>query len=140
MANTDPQPLANRETGLVAAFQSVTDGVADLAKHHIDLAKAEARRDVKLFGREAFRVAIGAGLALLGWTFFLVALIALAGYLGGLGAMAATAGVISVVHVWAGAGISRAAMKRMKEREGALTTTKDEIKRSSEWAKQIKPG
>lgn len=125
-------------TGLVAAFQSVTDGVMDLAKTHLELAKAEARHDVKVYGADAAHAAVGFGLALLGLGVLNIAVICLAGWLGGLAAMAGTAGALGLVYIVVGRSIALGAVQRMKEREGAMAQTKNEIKRSTEWVKEIR--
>ena len=125
-------------TGLVAAFQSVTDGVMDLAKTHLELAKAEARHDVKVYGTDATYAAAGFGLALLGFGILNIAFICLAGWLGGMAAMAATAGALGLIYIVVGRSIIVGAVHRMREREGAMAQTKNEIKRSTEWVKEIR--
>lgn len=125
-------------TGLVAAFQSVTDGVMDLARTHLELAKAEARHDVKVYGTDAAHAVAGLGLALLGLGMLNVAVITFAGWLGGLAAMAGTAGVLGLLYLVIGRSIIVGAVQRMKAREGALAQTKTEIKRSTEWVKEIR--
>lgn len=138
MPKTDSEPAPRDQTGLVAAFQSVTEGVTDLALTHLELAKAEARRDVKVYGKEAARAGAGLGIALLGFGLINLAIVCLAGYLGGLASMALTSAILGGMYTYAGGVVASRAMRRMQEREGAMSTTKDEIKRSTEWAKQIK--
>ena len=130
--------LSERNSGIVAAFQSVTDGVLDLAKTHLELAKAEARHDVRMFSKDAGIAAVGIGLALLGFGILNLAIIIWAGVAGGWLAAAITALVLGLLYTMGGLGAARGALERMQEREGALAQTKTEIKRSSEWVKGIK--
>ncbi len=134
---TDIEKVGERNTGLVSAFQSVTDGVIDLIKSHLDLAQAEARRDFRAYRSEAARAGVGMALAVVGFGLINLSVVFVAGYFGGLVAMAITTFVLGVCYMWFGASTSRAAMARMKAREGALTSTRDEIKRSTEWVKEI---
>lgn len=136
--STELEKASERGTGLVSAFQSVTDGVLDLLKTHLELAKAEARQEVKAYGSEATRAAVGLVVALFGFGFFNLSIVCAAGYFGGLAAMAITALIQGTVYMWFGGQASRGALRRMKERDSALVRTKDEIKRSTEWVKEIR--
>ena len=125
-----------RTTGLVSAFQNVTDGVIDLAKTHMELAKAEVRQDARAYGEQVIVMLGGVGLILLGIGIFNVALICLAGVFGGLAAMAGTAGALGAIEILFGFSYANRAYQRIKERD-ALPGTRDEIQRSREWVKQI---
>lgn len=123
--------------GLVSALQSVTDGVVDLARGHLELARAEARRDVKVYGLDLLRGVGGAAVLLFGFAMVNLAVVCVAGYFGGLVAMAVTAGALGIAYLATGAHTTFAAMKRMKERD-ALSVTTTEIKRSTKWAIESK--
>lgn len=132
LEKVDPQ-----SSGLVAAFQSVTDGVLDLARNHLELAKLEARQDIKRYGSDAVRAGSGFGLALVGFVMVNVGIVLAAGLLGGLSAMAGTAFGLGVLETGIGLGVANAAFGRMKARDG-MTRTRDEIKKSTQWAKEIR--
>lgn len=137
-ASTELEKAGDRQPGIAAAFQSVTDGVLDLAKTHLELAKAEARQDIKLYGSDAVQGLVGLGLALLGLGIANLAVICFAGWVGGLAAMAGTSAVLGIVYTVGGLRMARTATERMQAREGALSQTKNEIKRSTEWVKEIR--
>lgn len=128
---------ARANSGLVATFQDVTDGFMTLAKTHIELAKAEARHDVKTYGKLSAIAAVGGGLALLGFGFLNLAVVLFAALLGGLLAAVITAAALSLIYLVVGGAMALTSLKRMKEQEGAMHTSKNEIKRSGRWVKQI---
>jgi hypothetical protein len=129
--------IGEREKGLVAAFQEVTESVVTLARNHVELAKAEARHDAKLYGQHAGKVAFGVAFALLGFGIFNAGIILTAGWLGGMMAMAITALVLATAYMVVGIGIAKTAMQQMQESE-AMRQTKTQIQRSSEWVKEIR--
>ena len=130
-------PTRGNNHGLVATFQDVTDGFMTLAKTHIELAKAEARHDVKTYGKLSGLAAAGGALALLGFGFLNLAGVLFATLLGGLVAGVITAAALSLVYLVLGGGVALHALGRMRSQEGAMNTTKNEIRRSGRWVKQI---
>lgn len=138
MADRGRSDNSDRNAGLVVAFQNVTDGVFDLAKTHFELARAEARAELKEAGSETARAAVGVGFALVGFGILNLAVVCLAGVFAGLVGMSVTAGILGTLYTVIGVSTTRGAMERLKAKENALPHTKDEIRRSTEWVKEIR--
>lgn len=126
-----------RAASLVASLQEVTDGVVTLAKHHVDLAKAEARQDVKAYGKEVTVAAVGGVVAFLGYALLNLCGVLVAWWQGGAAWGAAVAGALAIVHIVVGGSVARGAARRMKERE-AMRATTSEMQRSSKWVKELR--
>ena len=91
-SRTSLEEQQRTNSGLVATFQEVTDGFMTLARSHMELAKAEARQEVKAYANQAKFLAIGGSVAAFGLVILHVFGVLLAGLLGGLVAAVVTAG------------------------------------------------
>lgn len=142
----DLQSLDPRERGLVSALQTVTDGVIELLRTHIDLARVEMTAEAKSSAGQALQAGFGAGLAALGGIFlsaFVIMLVgvifaAIMGPLAGAVAATVTAGVFGLLYALVGYRLWVRSMGGLRAKRSLLTETKTEIKRSAEWAKKIK--
>ncbi len=140
-----PRTVSERERGLVTAVQDVTTNVVKLARNHVELAKAEARHEVKLYGGLASKAAVSIAFALLGFGILNGGVILLTGaivaefttLLGGLVAMAVTSLVLATVYIGVGLGVAKKTMEKM-ERNEAMRQTKTQMERSAEWVKEIR--
>ena len=123
---------------LSRAFSELSDGIVTLFRQHLELFREEAKRDARVFSRQASLIAIGVGLLVLGYIFLWVALMVVAYVYGG----AAVAGfgllTVSVLHFLIGGVFIRGGMNRLEEqRRDALASAKLELEKSAQWVKQI---
>ena len=132
-----PDDPSRANAGIVATVQEVTDGFLTLARTHMELAKAEARQEVKAYAQNARLAAIGGLVAALGFVFLNAFGVLLAAMLGGLTAAVVTAGVLGGLYLMGGLAMLGVALRNAREREAALQSTRTEIKRSSTWVKEI---
>lgn len=136
-ARRDENTKTDRNAGLVSAFQNVTDGVLDLAKSHLELARVEVRHEVRDYAAQSARAAVGVGFALLGFGILNFAVVCVVGVFFGLPGMAVTATLLGATYVVGGLLAARAAITRMHHKD-TLARTKDEFRRSTEWVKEIR--
>lgn len=135
------QPRGNGQargnTGLVSTVQDVTDGFMTLARNHMELAKAEARQEVKAYAQQAKFAAVGGVLAGFGALLLHAFGILLAAVLGGLLAAMWTSLIMAGFYLLVGGIVLGIAVSRAKKKDEAMHSTKMEIKRSSTWVKEI---
>ena len=136
---SDDKPLVKQETQtLVNAFTDLSDGVVTLFRQHLDLFRAEAKRDARAISRDIAFVAVGAGVLAFGYTVFwltvILGTVALAGSINGTW----VAAVIATLHLVLGAMWVQRGIANMKSsQEHRFENAKSELERSSKWVKQI---
>lgn len=96
-------PKGSSRTGLVPAIRDLTDGVADLVRHRIDLLRLEIQREATEAGRRSGTLLVFGGLALLGYGLLNFAVVAAAGWWFGFAGLTGAALTLGFLHLAVGA-------------------------------------
>jgi uncharacterized membrane protein YqjE len=121
---------------ITSAIQDVTEGLTGMVRHHLQLARHEARADAAAFTRQLGILLAAASVVGLGYLMLLVGVILLVGayysYLG----MAICALSMSVVHLIGGV-VALIIIRRRLKHSHKLVKSNEQIERSREWVKQL---
>lgn len=122
------------ESGLVAAFKGLTQGVLVLVTSHLKLASMELKADVAEVGKDLVGIALAGLLAGFGYILLNVAAVLFSAWYAGVVASALCAIVLALIHLVGGALTLRVLILRFNERHYGFYSS-HEIKRSTTWAK-----
>lgn len=131
---TTPTP---EQSPLVTALMGVTDGVQNLVRSHLTLARYEAKADAISLGKDVGAIVVALVFVLLGYLLLNIAAILFAAWYGGIIGMAIVAMSLALIHLLGGAWILKAVVDQFKARHYGLQYTGEELERSKTWAKQI---
>ncbi len=131
-------PRRQPTSAFQTAIEDLTDGVSQLIRNHVDLARTELRQELTELRTDALALALSTAVALIGYAILNIAIITLALWLGGVGPMAIAAVVMTVLNFVLAALGFRFAYRRLNERQGRLDETQQELKRNKQWMKELR--
>lgn len=104
--------------GLVPAIRDLTEGTTDLIRHHFELLRIELKREATEAGEHGGVVALGAGIALLGYLLLnLTVILAVGWWTGGIGGMTLATLVLGVGHAGLGGWLAVSGLGEFREQQ-----------------------
>ena len=137
VAETSPA-AEEPKSPLVVAIRSLTQGTQNLLKHHLELARHEAKADALELAKDIGGILIALGLALVGYLLLNLAAVFFAGWFAGLIGMAIATFALALLHIVGGLLAAKTLGENIQERHYGLRYTGTEIERSTEWAKETR--
>ncbi|CAN0585278.1 unnamed protein product, partial [Laminaria digitata] len=123
---------------LVLAIKSLTQGTQNLLKHHIELAKHEAKADALEIGKDITGVIVAVGLALMGYLLLNFAAVLFSAWLAGITGMAIRALILALIHLVGGGIAAKTLVENVQRRYYGMNYTGKELERSTAWVKETK--
>ncbi len=109
---------ATTRKGLVPAIRDLTEGTTDLIRHHFELLRIELKREATEAGEHGGVVALGAGIALLGYLLLNLTIILTVGWwTASIGGMALAALVLGVGHAALGGWLALSGIGEFREQQ-----------------------
>ncbi len=124
-------------TGLVRAFQGLTEGLVQLFQQHLELFGLELKHDATVAGRYASAFVFYVAISLLGYALLNIAAILFAGVAAGVLGMAICASALAIINLGMASHAMLVTFERMKASGIGPKIAGGELDRSKTWAKQI---
>lgn len=118
---------------IVGALKGLTESTQNLLKHHIELAKHEAKADALEIGKDITGLVIAGVFAALGYVLLLVSAILFASWFAGMTGMALTGFALALIHLLGGGIIALRLLDNFKTRHYGLVQTGRELSQSKRW-------
>lgn|GEM_PF-5123816 len=138
VAEADAPPPEESKNPLVIAIRSLTQGTQNLLKHHLELARHEAKADALELAKDLGGIFVALGMALVGYLLLNLAAVFFAGWFAGLIGMAIATLALALLHIAGGLLAAKTLGENMKQRHYGMRYTGTEIERSTEWAKETR--
>jgi hypothetical protein len=109
---------ATTRKGLVPAIRDLTEGTTELIRHHFELLRIELKREATEAGEHGGVVALGAGIALLGYLLLnLTVILAVGWWTDGIGGMTLATLVLGVGHAGLGGWLAVSGLGEFREQQ-----------------------
>ncbi|WP_158542288.1 phage holin family protein [Lujinxingia litoralis] len=126
------------QAGFNAAIHGLSEGFSNLVRQHVELARHEAKEELKQVATQVIGLVVFGALALVGYLLLLAAIVLLALWLGGSGPMFITCAVLAGLHL-AVAGVAIARLSSQLNDSGVrLPQISEELERNKQWIKQLR--
>lgn len=132
------RPDTPTQPGFNAAIQGLSEGFSNLVRQHVELARHEAKDELKQAATQIIGLVVFGAIALLGYVLLLATIVLLALWVGGIGPMFITCAVLAGLHL----GVAGIAVARLSSQLGEsgvrLPQISEELERNKQWIKQLR--
>ncbi|TXD35354.1 phage holin family protein [Lujinxingia vulgaris] len=132
------QPDSPSAAGFNAAIQGLSEGFSNLVRQHVELARHEAKDELKQVATQVIGLVVFGAIALVGYLLLLAAIVLLALWLGGVGPMFIACAILAGLHL-AVSGVAIARLSSQLSESGvSLPQISEELERNKQWIKQLR--
>ncbi|WP_230470174.1 phage holin family protein [Lujinxingia vulgaris] len=132
------QPDSPSAAGFNAAIQGLSEGFSNLVRQHVELARHEAKDELKQVATQVIGLVVFGAIALVGYLLLLAAIVLLALWLGGVGPMFITCAILAGLHL-AVSGVAIARLSGQLSDSGVnMPQISEELERNKQWIKQLR--
>ena len=130
---SEPQEEPSSASVIAGAIKGMVQSIQNLIKHHLELAKEEAKADAIEIGQDVAGLVIAGVFAALGYLFLLCSAVLFAAWFAGIAGMALASFTLALIHLLGGGVIALKMVEHFKTRHYGLVQTRREIEHSKEW-------
>ena len=134
--DTSSPPASPSASVIVGALKGLTQSTQALLKHHIALARHEAKADALEVGKDITGLIIAGVFAGIGYVFLLMSAVLFSSWFAGMVGMALTCFAIALIHLVGGGLIAARMAKHFQTRHYGPVQTRREVKETVAWVKE----
>lgn len=136
VSDTSTTPASPSASVIVGAIKGLTQSTQALLKHHIALARHEAKADALEVGKDVTGLIIAGLFAGIGYVLLLLSAILFASWFAGMVGMALTCFALALIHLVGGGLIAAKMAEHFRTRHYGPIQTKREVKETVAWVKE----